>query len=199
MVREARLGGDVSRPHARRPLEGGLAGPEGGLRALASHAPRDGAQEQASAEVALSGPLLHAVHPGPGACVSDASSGGGQPRAYREAADFSVSPPHLLANEVWTVVDSYEKDGKRYVVAERSERRAPGPGVLSPRERQALAIAVHGDTNKVIAFKMGISASTVGVFLHRAAQKLGSRTRPELLARFRQLAASGSEAWPQGH
>lgn len=181
-----------------------MAAPEGGLRALASDAPGCGAQEPASAELALSGPPLRAVHPGPGACVSDASSRGGQaiefPRAYREAADVSVSPPHLSANEVWTVVDSYERNGKRYVVAERSERRAPGPCVLSPRERQALAIAVYGDTNKVIAFEMGISASTVGVFLHRAAQKLGSRTRPELLARFRQLAVdSVSEAFPPGH
>ena len=41
-----------------------------------------------------------------------------------------------------------------------------------------------GVTNKVIAYEMGISASTVGVLLHRAARKLDCQTRGELLARF---------------
>jgi DNA-binding CsgD family transcriptional regulator len=58
---------------------------------------------------------------------------------------------------------------------------------LSPREREAVSRAMLGESNKVIAYELGVSASTVGVLLHRAARKLGSRTRAELLARFREF------------
>jgi len=61
---------------------------------------------------------------------------------------------------------------------------------LSRREREAVSRAALGETNKVIAFELGVSASTVGVLLHRAARKLGVRTRAELLERFRQVRPS---------
>jgi DNA-binding NarL/FixJ family response regulator len=57
---------------------------------------------------------------------------------------------------------------------------------LSPREREAVSRAMLGESNKVIAYELGVSASTVGVLLHRAARKLGTRTRAELVARFRE-------------
>jgi DNA-binding CsgD family transcriptional regulator len=86
------------------------------------------------------------------------------------------------------VVDTCERDGKRYVVATRNDVRLPRPDTLSPREREALGFALIGVSNKLIAYELGISASTVGVLLHRAAQKLGCHIRAELLERFRELA-----------
>ena len=77
-----------------------------------------------------------------------------------------------------------------YVVARRNDVRLPRPDALSPRERQALGFAVLGDSNKLIAYELGISASTVGVLLHRAAQKLGCHSRVELLRRFQELLAA---------
>jgi len=52
--------------------------------------------------------------------------------------------------------------------------RLPRTDALGPRERCALGFAVHGDSNKLIAiaYELGMSASTVGVLLHRAARKL---------------------------
>jgi DNA-binding CsgD family transcriptional regulator len=87
-------------------------------------------------------------------------------------------------------VDTYERNGKRYVVARRNDVRLPRPDALSPRERQALGFALLGDSNKLIAYELAISASTVGVLLHRAAQKLGCHSRLELLERFRELLAA---------
>jgi DNA-binding CsgD family transcriptional regulator len=58
---------------------------------------------------------------------------------------------------------------------------------LSSRERQAMALLALEQTNKQIAFELGISASTVGVLLHRAAQKLGTRARSELIAQAKTL------------
>ena len=71
--------------------------------------------------------------------------------------------------------------------------RNPEQGQLPPlsrREREAVSRAALGETNKVIAFELGVSASTVGVLLHRAARKLGVRTRAELVERFRQMRPS---------
>jgi DNA-binding CsgD family transcriptional regulator len=73
------------------------------------------------------------------------------------------------------------------VVARRNDVRVPRPDALSPRERQALSFAVLGDSNKLIAYELGISASTVGVLLYRAAQKLRCRSRAELLQKFQEL------------
>ena len=84
----------------------------------------------------------------------------------------------------WTLVDSFEKDGRRFVLARENELRVPSRGDLSPRERQVLASAALGRTNKEIAYDLGIAHATVRVLIARAAQKLRARSRDELLSRF---------------
>jgi DNA-binding CsgD family transcriptional regulator len=205
MTRQARLGGDFSRWDARRLPDGELGEPGGGLRALGSLEISPRRQAQAAPTDALATPVgraLRAVVPAPGPSVRDAPKGASHSsefaRAHREGAanDVPRVDRRSSASEGWTVVDTYERDGKRYVIAQRSEVRLRAPRTLSKRERQALGIAVLGDTNKVIAYEMGISASTVGVLLYRAARKLGSRTRAELLARFRELVAVPGQEQP---
>lgn len=100
----------------------------------------------------------------------------------------------VLASEGWTLVASYEYDGNHYrVVAIRNAGCLPRcDAALSPRESQVVECALVRDSNKVIAYELGISASTVGVLLHRAAQKLGCRNRAELLQRSRELASAAS-------
>lgn len=89
----------------------------------------------------------------------------------------------------WSLVDQFDSDGKRYVVARRNDPDTSSPRALSPRERQAVAYARMGHTNKLIAYELGVSASTVGVLLWRAASKLGARSREELIAAFDRIAA----------
>jgi DNA-binding CsgD family transcriptional regulator len=89
-----------------------------------------------------------------------------------------------LVSTRWSLVDHFSSDGKRYVLARRNDVRIGGLEALTDRERQALAWAALGHGNKLIAYEMGISSSTVGVLLHRAAQKLGARGRADLIARF---------------
>lgn len=113
-------------------------------------------------------------------------------RRGRAQGEVSLSLWRSLVSERWTLVDTYERDAKRYVVARRNELRLLRPEALSPRERQVLGFAVLGDSNKLIAYELGISASTVRVLLHRAMGKLGCRSRPELLQRFAELIAAGA-------
>lgn len=77
--------------------------------------------------------------------------------------------------------------------AYRVRRRVVTPpqpqGQLSARELEVLGRAARGDRNKVIAFDLGLAHSTVRVLLHRAAAKLGARTRVDAIRRFAALAA----------
>ena len=105
----------------------------------------------------------------------------------REDAAVAVSQWKGLVSARWTLIDHFESDGKRYVLARRNDVEMSGLEQLTLRERQALAYAALGHRNLMIAYEMGISPSTVGVLLHRAARKLGATTRQELLARFAAL------------
>ena len=52
---------------------------------------------------------------------------------------------------------------------------------LTEREHQVAALALSGQHNKLIAYNLGISHSTVRVLMARAARKMGARSRDELI------------------
>ncbi|HVY38637.1 MAG TPA: LuxR C-terminal-related transcriptional regulator [Polyangia bacterium] len=89
---------------------------------------------------------------------------------------------HALTRTRWTLVDSFEHDGKRYVVARENQARIQGLGQLTSRERQIVAHLALGLTIKETAYALGIAYSTVRVLLRRAALKLGVASRDALLA-----------------
>jgi DNA-binding CsgD family transcriptional regulator len=90
-----------------------------------------------------------------------------------------------LVEARWTLVDHYERGGKRYVLARENAPRPPGPAPLSEREQQVVALAAVGRTNKLIAYELGLAQPTVRVLMARACAKLGVKTRIELVARQR--------------
>ena len=81
----------------------------------------------------------------------------------------------------WTLMDAVESDGKRYLVARENQAATPMLDVLTERERQVVASAAYGRSNKEIAYDLGISHSTTRVLLARACARLGVRNRRELL------------------
>ncbi len=106
-------------------------------------------------------------------------------RRGRRQADRVVAEWTGLIEARWTLVDHFEADGKRWLLARRNDVAGVGEAALSPRELQAVAFAALGHANKLIAYEMGIAAETVRVLLHRAARKLGARDREELITRAR--------------
>jgi DNA-binding NarL/FixJ family response regulator len=58
---------------------------------------------------------------------------------------------------------------------------ATATGVLSEREEEVLRLAARGFTNKEVAARMELSIKTVETYRARAAEKLGLRTRAEIV------------------
>jgi DNA-binding CsgD family transcriptional regulator len=87
-----------------------------------------------------------------------------------------------LTRARWTLVDSFEAEGRRYVVARENQARVHGLAALTDRERQAVAYLALGQSTKETAYALGISDVTVRVLLARAAAKLRVRSRKELFA-----------------
>ena len=90
-----------------------------------------------------------------------------------------------LVDGRWSLVDRFESDSRRYVVARENPPNPPGIEGLSLRERQVVAYAALGHDNKVIAYDLGIAHSTVRVLMARAAAKLNVTTREKLVAAYR--------------
>jgi DNA-binding CsgD family transcriptional regulator len=98
----------------------------------------------------------------------------------RASPDEAMETWKGLVEGRWTLVDQFESDGKRYVIARDNTAEPLAFDALTPRERQVAGYAALGHPNKFIAYELGISVSTVGVLLSRACKKLGLRSRSAL-------------------
>jgi len=114
--------------------------------------------------------------------------------AYTESADDiprgpdgQVAEPELghFYPSVPTLVDHFDHDGRRYLMAKRNAPALRPWHTLAEREGQAVAYAAHGQPNKVIAYELGVALSTVASDLSRAAKKVGARSRLDLMATYR--------------
>ena len=86
-----------------------------------------------------------------------------------------------LVDGSWSLVESFESDGRRLIVAKRNSITTRDPRKLSHRQRQVAALAAMGRSDKLIAYSLGISVSAVRSHLARALRKLGIENRRNLL------------------
>jgi DNA-directed RNA polymerase specialized sigma24 family protein len=98
-------------------------------------------------------------------------------RTRRRDVAGALSAWRVLVKSRWSLVDRFERDGRRYVVARINPSESAGFESLTSRERQVAAFAELGHSSKVIAYELGISDSTVRVLLARIASKLQARPR----------------------
>jgi ATP/maltotriose-dependent transcriptional regulator MalT len=82
----------------------------------------------------------------------------------------------------WTLIDHEDRDGRGPMAVEKDEPKA-GLGALTAREREVVQRAMAGNSNKAIAFELGIADATVRVLLWRAYGKAGVRSRRDLIAK----------------
>lgn len=92
-----------------------------------------------------------------------------------------------------SMVDWFDTDDRRYVLALPNPPRVTDPRGLTEREHQVAAYAALGDRHKMIAYRLGIDRSTVTKSLRSAMRKLGVKTQGQLIEKLRGL-ASGAPA-----
>lgn len=103
-------------------------------------------------------------------------------RMRRDAPEEAIATWRALVSARWSLVDRFERDGKRYVVARRNEVGGVGPDALTPRERQVVALVAIGHTTKLIAYELGLAPATIRVVIKSCCAKLGARDRRDLIA-----------------
>jgi len=81
----------------------------------------------------------------------------------------------------WSLLDRFESDGRRFVVAMENENVPLDPRALTPREEQAAQLAGCGASNSRIAYALGVTADCVSSHLHTALRKLRCTSRRDLI------------------
>jgi DNA-binding NarL/FixJ family response regulator len=98
----------------------------------------------------------------------------------RQDSAASMAAWEGLVSGRWSLIDRFDSDQRRFVVAVRNDPRFPDPRGLSLRERQVAEFAGLGRSAKEIAYLLGVSAASVENSLRRAQAKLGLGSRLEL-------------------
>ena len=80
----------------------------------------------------------------------------------------------------WSIVDRFDRDGRRFLVAHENPVKTIGPRALSKREREVTTLAAMGHSNKLIAYELGLSPDSIGAYLQTAIRKLGLVSRVEV-------------------
>jgi DNA-binding CsgD family transcriptional regulator len=108
--------------------------------------------------------------------------------AIEHARRLAADDPHealaiweALVEGRWSLLDCFERDGRRYWVAHRNEPEVPEVRALTGREQQVAAYAALGQSNKLISYELGLSRSSVAAHLRSARAKLGATTRVALV------------------
>jgi DNA-binding NarL/FixJ family response regulator len=84
----------------------------------------------------------------------------------------------------WEVIDEIVHDGAVYQLRRRPAEPPDATPRFTRREEQVLLGALRGESNKSIAFNLGLARSTVGVLLFRAAAKLGVKSRRDVISAY---------------
>ena len=87
----------------------------------------------------------------------------------------------------WSLVDWFDTDGRRFVLAKPNAPNIGDPRGLTVREAQVATYAALGDSGKIIGYRFGLSASGVSRLLKSAMRKLGVNTQAQLVEKMRGL------------
>lgn len=102
-------------------------------------------------------------------------------RLRREAPDEALALWRGLCDGTWSLIDHFDSDGRRFLVAHFNEPEVRPDRALTAREQQVVAFAAMGHADKLIAYELGMSEATVQTHLATAMRKLGVPNRSELI------------------
>ena len=103
-------------------------------------------------------------------------------RLRRDDPDEALQIWKAMVRGRWSMVDWFDSDERRYVLAVPNSPTVTDPRGLTERENQVVGAAVLGHSNKMISYRLGLSTSRVSTLLRSAMRKLGFRTRTQLVS-----------------
>lgn len=106
-------------------------------------------------------------------------------RMRKDDPDEALRIWKALVEGRWSLVDWFDSDGRRFVLAHPNPPNLRDPRGLTERETQVATYAALGETNKLISYRLGISQPKVSTALKSAMRKLGVQTRPQLVEKLR--------------
>ena len=104
-------------------------------------------------------------------------------RLRREDPDAALAIWEALVRGRWSMIDWFDTDDRRYTLAVPNPPNVADPRMLTERESQVAAYAALGESHKMIAYRLGISRSTVSHALSSVRRKLGAKTHFQLVQR----------------
>ncbi len=81
----------------------------------------------------------------------------------------------------WSLVEEFDTDGKRFVLAHRNPEDVRDPRGLTPIESRVVGLAVRGYPDKLVGYHLGIAEGTASSYLVDALRKLRISNRVELV------------------
>lgn len=90
----------------------------------------------------------------------------------------------------WSLVERFEHDGRRFLVAYENAPEIAETRTLTPTEARVATLIALGHPLKLVAYELGVSIGTVSTHLSRAMTKLGAGSRAELVRWFGGMQAS---------
>ena len=112
-------------------------------------------------------------------------------RLRKEDPDQALEIWWALLRGRWSMVEWFDTDGRRYMLAVPNAPRVVDPRGLTKRECQVVAYAALGDSHKLIAYRLGISRATASNALRSAMRKLHVKTQAQLVEKLRGLPDQG--------
>ena len=104
--------------------------------------------------------------------------------------DAALELWRALVDGRWTLLDHFDSDGRRFLIAVKNPPAVAAQRGLTARERQVVAYVAGGHSNKLIAYELGVSQGSVAEAIANALSKLGLQSRAELARLMRGAPAS---------
>lgn len=102
-----------------------------------------------------------------------------------EMKTVSAAIRFVVAGGVFAPVDLLLADDAKAAPVHNEEE--PPDGLLTPRQLTVLSLLQQGKANKIIAYELGMSESTVKVHIRNIMRKMGATNRTQAIYKLRQL------------
>lgn len=89
----------------------------------------------------------------------------------------------------WSMVDWFDVDGRRFVLALPNTPEVPDPRGLTEQEAQVVDLILLGEPSKMIAYRIGLSQPRISGLLKSAMSKLGVTSKTQLVEKLGPMAA----------